>query len=92
MTIRWTHPSVADLAHICDYTETQFGADEASRTSTAIYSAVDSLRAMPKQGRLGRKSGTRELVLSKLPFLVVYRIEADAVVVVRILHGAQQWP
>lgn len=92
MTIRWTHPAVADLTHICDYTEAHFGADAASRTSAAVFVAVDSLRNMPKQGRLGRKPGTRELVLSNLPFLVVYRVVGDAVEVVRILHGAQQWP
>jgi plasmid stabilization system protein ParE len=36
--------------------------------------------------------GTRELVLSDLPYVVVNAVLEDAVVVVRILHAAQQWP
>ena len=43
-------------------------------------------------GRAGRVKGTRELVISKTPYIAVYRIIAEAIVVLRILHGAQQWP
>ena len=44
------------------------------------------------RGRPGKKPGTRELVLSPLPWILVYAVRGDAVYVVRILHGAQQWP
>lgn len=30
--------------------------------------------------------------MSPLPYIVVYALREDAVYVVRILHGAQQWP
>lgn len=30
--------------------------------------------------------------LSPLPYIMVYAVRGDAVYVVRILHGAQQWP
>jgi toxin ParE1/3/4 len=46
----------------------------------------------PKSGRSGRKEGTRELVLSPLPYVLVYAMRGDVMFVVRILHGAQQWP
>jgi toxin ParE1/3/4 len=46
----------------------------------------------PHRGRPGKKEGTRELVLSPLPYLVVYGISGDAVHIVRVLHGAQKWP
>jgi toxin ParE1/3/4 len=36
-------------------------------------------------------AGTRELVVSRTPFIVVYAV-GDAVELLRILHGAQQWP
>jgi hypothetical protein len=41
---------------------------------------------------LAKKEGTRELVMSPLPYIVVYDVREDATYVVRILHGAQQWP
>ena len=45
-------------------------------------------------GRSGRVEGTRELVISRTPYLVVYRFEevADQILIVRLLHGAQRWP
>ena len=46
----------------------------------------------PAIGRPGRLAGTRELVISRTPFIVVYRIEGDAVRILHFLHGARQWP
>lgn len=42
--------------------------------------------------RPGKKEDTHELVMSSLPYIVVYTVRGEAVDVVRILHGAQQWP
>jgi toxin ParE1/3/4 len=58
-----------------------------------IEAQVDSLALHPRLGRPGRVKGTRELVVSRSPFVVVYRIKAGSrVEVLRLLHGAQQWP
>ena len=57
-----------------------------------VYDAPASLLEFPHRGRPGKKEGTRELVLSPLPYLVVYSVRRDVIFVVRILHGAQQWP
>jgi toxin ParE1/3/4 len=46
----------------------------------------------PNRGRPGKKEGTRELIMSLLPYMMIYTVRGDAVYVVRILHGAQQWP
>ena len=58
----------------------------------ALYEAPATLLMFPNRGRLGKKEGTRELVMSPLPYIVVYTVREDAIYVVRILHGAQQWP
>jgi toxin ParE1/3/4 len=47
---------------------------------------------MPQRGRMGRKAGTRELPVAGLPFVIIYRVRGETVEVVRIIHGAQQWP
>ena len=36
--------------------------------------------------------GSRELVITGTPYLAAYRVENDAVVIVRVVHGAQRWP
>lgn len=50
------------------------------------------LATQPKMGRIGRESGTRELVLSRTPFIAVYRIDRRRIEILRLLHGAQKWP
>jgi toxin ParE1/3/4 len=42
--------------------------------------------------RSGRIEGSRELVLTPLPYIAVYRIKGQMVEVSRIYHGAQDWP
>lgn len=58
----------------------------------AICAAVDRLADFPAMARPGRVPGTRESVVVGTPYIVVYRIEASAVLILRVLHGAQRWP
>lgn len=53
---------------------------------------VDILMQHPQMGRPGRKKGTRELVISRTPFVVVYRVKGTRIEVIRLLHSSQQWP
>lgn len=57
-----------------------------------IEAAVLWLADNPRLGRPGRIPGTRELVVSGTPFIAAYRVEKNAVVILRFLHGAQRWP
>lgn len=57
-----------------------------------IAEQVDMLLQHPKMGRIGRKKETRELVISRTPFIVVYRIKGTHIEVIRLLHTSQQWP
>ena len=58
----------------------------------AVHAAVSRLGEHPAIGRAGRVGGTRELVVLGTPYIVIYRVESSAVVVLRVLHGAQRWP
>ncbi len=55
---------------------------------------VDQLMDHPELGRAGRRRGTRELVISRTPFVVVYRVKPrlKRVEILRVLHHAQLWP
>lgn len=50
--------------------------------------AADSLTTFPQRGRPGRAKGTRELV-TVWPYVVVYEAREEAVVILRIWHGAR---
>jgi len=57
-----------------------------------IEQQTNLLPTQPKMGRAGRVKGTRELVISRTPFIAVYRIEGQRIEILRFLHGAQKWP
>lgn len=66
----------------------------ALRVDTEIEQQADRLRDHPNMGRVGRVKGTREMVIQRTPFILVYRVRPRAarIEVLRVLHGAQQWP
>lgn len=92
MRVRWTQSAARDLTAICEYIQGHGSSAAARRVALSIYNTVDSLAEFPESGRLGRRDGTRELVILNLPYIAVYRIHASTVEVLRILHSAQQWP
>ena len=91
MQLRWTEEAASDLERIADYLLLH-APDRASELIRVVYDAPSTLLTFPNRGRTGKQEGTRELVLTPLPYIVVYTVRGDAIIVVRILHGAQQWP
>ena len=57
----------------------------------AISTALSRLILFPSSGRLGRITGTREVVI--LPnYILVYMLRDDTIVVLHVLHASQQYP
>jgi toxin ParE1/3/4 len=57
-----------------------------------ISDRVKVLGRLPRSGRPGRVEGTRELVITRTPYIVAYRIIGDTVRILRVLHSSRQWP
>jgi addiction module RelE/StbE family toxin len=91
MRLRWTPAAADDLEAIAGYLSRHFPSFTQT-TLQEIYETIASLRSLPHRGRMGREEGTRELVIARLPYIVVYRIKAEAVEILHIYHGAQQRP
>ncbi len=64
----------------------------AARVAGRILAAAELLSAYPELGRVGRASGTRELAVARTQHLLIYRYQGDSVTILRVLHGAQNWP
>jgi len=43
---------------------------------------------VPNRGRVGHKSGTRELVVTPMPYMIVYSVEAETVHLLRVIHAS----
>jgi toxin ParE1/3/4 len=91
MRVHWSPDAASDFERIIEHIREE-NAPAALRIARLIYQSAANLKKFPNRGRLGRVKGTRELVLSPLPFILVYRVKADVVEVAKVLHGAQRWP
>jgi len=89
----WLPTAVANLDAHLDYIA-QDSPNAAIEQGDRIEHQVGLLIDYPEMGRPGRKRGTRELVINRTPFVVVYRIKpkAKCIELMRLLRGAQQWP
>jgi addiction module RelE/StbE family toxin len=89
--IKWLDIAVDDLEEIADYIS-QDNPEAATRIVKCLWNAVNSLTDQPEMARPGRVHGTRELVVSNTPFVVPYRVVGSEIEILRILHGARDWP
>ncbi|WP_029314422.1 type II toxin-antitoxin system RelE/ParE family toxin [Acidiphilium angustum] len=64
----------------------------AIRLGDAVDFSIVKLIDFPVIGRRGRVRGTRELVIPGTKLIAVYRVLPGIVYIVRLLHGAQDWP
>ena len=91
MRIRWLPDAEQSLDDQVSYLATENPA-AAVASGDAVHAAVERLSEFPLSARSGRVKGTRELVVLGTPYVVIYRVTADAVTIMRVLHGRQRWP
>lgn len=91
MRIRWTVPATEDLDPSGAIWKAITQILPSRPYARTIYQRVRSLKTSPKRGRPGHRTGTRELTVTPLPYVVVYRMKAEAVEILHIYHGAQDW-
>lgn len=91
MIIEWLPAAEHDFNAIVD-----FIADDnpvaAIEQGDEIEQQIAGLIEYCQRGRAGRVKGTRELVIVRTPFIAAYRIKPGKIQILRIFHGAQQWP
>ncbi|WP_449222041.1 type II toxin-antitoxin system RelE/ParE family toxin [Tistrella mobilis] len=88
--LEWRETARADLLAIVDYIS-DHNPDAAQRLKDDIEARVAQLPMHPRLYRAGRVPGTREMLV-RSNYLVIYQETPRAVIVLRVLHGAQQWP
>jgi len=91
MRLEWSLFAQADRDAIFDYIEAD-SLQAAITVDDRIRVQVEGLVQFPESGRPGRIEGTRELVIQRTPYIAAYRITGNTVRILRVLHGAQQWP
>jgi toxin ParE1/3/4 len=91
MQIDWLESAFVDLHRIREYIR-QFNPVAAQKTVAVIEAAAKNLPRFPEMGHPGEVRGTRELVIPRLPYFLVYRLKGDSVQILRVMHEKQKWP
>lgn len=64
----------------------------ALKIADRIKIATDKLLIHPEIGKHGRCEGTRELVVSGTPVIIIYKIDQQEIFIASVLHTAQDYP
>lgn len=91
MRLVFAEPAERDLGNIIDYIALDNPA-AAEKIFRAIVVTAERLTRFPAIGHIGRVSGTYELMMTGLPYLIVYQVTADTITVVAVFHSARDLP
>jgi toxin ParE1/3/4 len=86
----WREAARADLLAIVDYISDD-NPNAAQQLKDEIEEKVSRLPEHPKLYKPGRVDGTREMIV-RPNYIVVYTEDGSDLVILRVLHAAQQWP
>ena len=91
MKVIWSASSVRHLQEVIEYLQLE-SAGGASKIRRRILETAKRIGQMPQSGRVGRIEGTREAVVPRSPYVVVYQISVQQIEILGIWHGARVWP
>lgn len=88
MSFKWSLNAIEDLIEAVDFI--------AEENPKAAYEVMDKIKARAlildehaEIGTLGRTKGTRELVVLKLPFMIIYSVSREEIL--NIFHTSKEW-
>ena len=91
MRVKWLRQALLDLDEIATYINADSPAI-AAKVVVNIITAVSLLREQQGIGRAGRVPGTKELLVTGLPYIVPYRVKDETVQILRVYHTSRKWP
>ena len=88
MRIRYTRNALDDISRIHAYIAND-NLTAAGHTISALRETIELLSRFPEIGRRGSVVGTREFVVARLPYSIVYLHTDTEVQILNIFHMAQ---
>ena len=92
MNIVWAPEAIDDLVSLRAYVAEDDPAAARRIALRILYDIERLLSDHPNMGRAGRVPGTRELIISGTPYIVPYRVQHNAIHILRVFHGMHRWP
>ncbi|TXL81958.1 type II toxin-antitoxin system RelE/ParE family toxin [Vineibacter terrae] len=91
MRVIWSSPALDDIEAAHRYVSRD-NPVAAKRLVERIFKAAARLKDLSEMGRTGRNQGTRELVVTRTPYVIMYEFGDERVEALRVMHGARRWP
>ena len=91
MKLTWSAFALSDRDAIFTFIEAE-NPSSAIMVDDRIVAAARSAIDFPASGWVSRIAGTRELVINGTPYVVADAVTQSAVRILRVLHGAREWP
>ena len=91
MKLTWGRRARRDLRELIAFIA-EDSVQSAEAVADRILNAAELLTEFPRSGRIGRVPGTRERVVGRTPYILVYQIVSGRVRILRVYHGSREWP
>ncbi|WP_044562113.1 type II toxin-antitoxin system RelE/ParE family toxin [Azospirillum sp. B4] len=89
MKVRYTRAASAELAAILDYIDER-SPSGARNVKRRLQDIVTILAAHPYVGRLTKRPGIRRAVATPYPYLILYQVMGDGIVIHGFRHTARR--
>jgi plasmid stabilization system protein ParE len=88
--VTWRKRARTDFTHILEYTENEWGYAQAGSLVRVFETALATLVESPLIGRESDHLNSRALVLSEVPFVILYQVRGNEVIVRQIIHMSKR--
>lgn len=91
MRIEWSKGAEINLDSIEAYIAQDNPIAAAKTVLKIVKRTSTQLSKHPASGKAGRVDGTRELIFTDIPYIVIYTIQQEIIFIVRVFHTAQDF-
>jgi addiction module RelE/StbE family toxin len=91
MRVNWTKRALNDLEIEANYLN-EISPSIKDSFLEDVEGGIDLIKEYPELGRIGRVNQTRELILKKFQYILVYLVESSYIDIIRLLHTSRKWP
>jgi addiction module RelE/StbE family toxin len=91
LPLKWAKRAQADRKRIAEFYADEASPFVADEALSDIKAAAEKIKITPLAYRAGKRAGTRELVMHRFPFVLIYRILPTRITLLRVLHQARRY-
>jgi toxin ParE1/3/4 len=91
MWVNWTKSALKDIENEANYLN-KISPSIEDAFLHEVEKSIDLVKKYPELGRIGRVSETREFILKKFQYILVYLIKESCLDIIRLLHTSRKWP